>query len=428
MVLQKPREIAVRILTRPAADPTFIEDRVDREIASTKLSPADRALVQEIAYGCVRWRATLDWLIERRTREFPTPALRAVLHVGLYQLFWLDRIPDHAAVHATVDVAHALDLGAQTGFVNALLRNYLREADATRVELDRLKTDDPATGWSHPRWLVQRWSEMLNPDSIQAFLAWNNTPAQVFARVNTIKADAAQLIAAWRNEGVDYAFAKWDWIPENVAFQLRRHPPLNRMKTFADGWFYVQDPSTLMAVSLLAPQPGESLLDFCAAPGGKATYIAQLIDNDGVVVATDTDSRRRGRLQENCRRLAADVTVCAPDDPRAEGPFDAVLLDAPCSNTGVLRRRLDARWRLSPRELERCRLQQLDLITQALGRLRPGGRLVYSTCSVEPEENERLIEAALAQHPGTTLEASRSLHPVHDKVDGAFAARIRRAA
>lgn len=401
---------------------------MDREIASTKLSPADRALVQEIAYGCVRWRATLDWLIERRTREFPTPALRAVLHVGLYQLFWLDRIPDHAAVHATVDVAHALDLGAQTGFVNALLRNYLREADATRVELDRLKTDDPATGWSHPRWLVQRWSEMLNPDSIQAFLAWNNTPAQVFARVNTIKADAAQLIAAWRNEGVDYAFAKWDWIPENVAFQLRRHPPLNRMKTFADGWFYVQDPSTLMAVSLLAPQPGESLLDFCAAPGGKATYIAQLIDNDGVVVATDTDSRRRGRLQENCRRLAADVTVCAPDDPRAEGPFDAVLLDAPCSNTGVLRRRLDARWRLSPRELERCRLQQLDLITQALGRLRPGGRLVYSTCSVEPEENERLIEAALAQHPGTTLEASRSLHPVHDKVDGAFAARIRRAA
>ncbi len=426
MVLQKPREIAVRILTRPAGDPAFIEDRVDREMAATRLSPADRALVQEIAYGCVRWRATLDWLIERRTREFPTPALRAVLHVGLYQLFWLDRIPDHAAVHATVEVARALDLGAQTGFVNALLRNYLREADATRVELDQLKTTDPATGWSHPRWLVQRWAERRGADSLQTFLAWNNTPATVFARVNTIKTDPAKLIAAWRNEGVDYAFTKWDWIPENLVFQLRRHPPLARMKTFADGWFYVQDPSTLMAVSLLAPQPGEELLDFCAAPGGKATYIAQLVDNDGVVVATDSDSRRRGRLQENCHRLAADVTVTALDDPRAEGPFDAVLLDAPCSNTGVLRRRLDARWRLSPEELRRCRTQQLDLVAQALGRLRPGGRLVYSTCSVEPEENELLVQAILANHPGTTLEASRQIHPVEDKVDGAFAARIRR--
>lgn len=427
MVLQKPREIAVRILTRHAGSHAFIEDLVDRELAANRLNPPDRALVQEICYGCIRWRATLDWLIERRTRETPPPALRAVLYVGLYQLFWLDRIPDHAAVHATVEVAHALDLSAQTGFVNALLRNYLRDADSTRAEWDRLKTSDPAIGWSHPAWLVQRWSAHRSPEQVQAFLAWNNSPASVFARVNTLKTDAAQIIETWRTEGVDYAFARFDWVPENLIFQLRRHPPLTKLKSFNDGWFYIQDPSTLMAVALLDPQPGEEILDFCAAPGGKATYLAQRIDNDGIVTASEPDIRRRQRLQENCNRLAADVTVVAPDDPRAKGPFDAVLLDAPCSNTGVLRRRIDARWRLSPAELERCRAQQLDLFAQAIRQLRPGGRIVYSTCSVEPEENELCVQAALANHPGTTLEASRQLHPIDDMVDGAFAARIRLA-
>jgi 16S rRNA (cytosine967-C5)-methyltransferase len=427
VVLQKPREIAVRILTRHAASNAFIEDLVDRESAGARLNPPDRALVQELCYGCVRWRATLDWLIERRTREAPSPALRAVLHVGLYQLFWLDRIPDHAAVHATVEVARTFDLGAQTGFVNALLRNYLRDADATRAELTQLKTTDPAVGWSHPKWLLQRWSSQRPADQVQAFLAWNNSPATVFARVNTLKADPAKLIAAWRDEGVDYAFARFDWTAENLVFQLRRHPPLTKLKSFADGWFYIQDPSTLMAVALLDPQPGEEILDFCAAPGGKATFIAQRIDNDGVVIASEPDPRRRQRLQENCHRLAADVTVVAPDDPRAEGPFDAVLLDAPCSNTGVLRRRIDARWRLTPDELNRCKNQQLQLFAEALRQLRPGGRIVYSTCSVEPEENELCLQTILANHPGTTVEATRHLHPVDDKVDGAFAARIRLA-
>ncbi|MBL9126907.1 MAG: 16S rRNA (cytosine(967)-C(5))-methyltransferase RsmB [Verrucomicrobiales bacterium] len=425
MVLQKPREIAVRILTRHAAAPTFLEELVDRELGPSRLHASDRALVQEICYGCVRWRDTLNWLIDRRVRERPTPALHAVLSVGLYQLFWLDRIPDHAAVHATVDVAHKLELGGQTGFVNAVLRNYLRDAEATRAELDNLKQTDPALGWSHPRWLVDRWNAVLGQDSTRALLAWNNTPASVYARVNSLKTDPGKLIAAWRTEGVDYDFARYDWTPENLLFRLRRHPPLTKLKSLTDGWFYVQDPSTLMAVAMLDPQPGEEVLDFCAAPGGKATYIAQRLDNDGVVVASEPDARRRQRLQENCQRLAADVTVVDPADPRAEGPFDAILLDAPCSNSGVFRRRVDARWRLTPEELARCTRQQLELYDLALQRVRPGGRIVYSTCSLEPEENEILVQAIVDTHPGTKVEASRQLHPVRDQVDGAFAARLR---
>jgi len=425
VVLQKPREIAVRILSRHSTGQAFLEEIVDRELASSRLNPPDRALVQELCYGCVRWRATLDWLVERRTRERPSPALRAILDIGLYQIFWLDRIPNHAAVHATVDVAHALDLGPQTGFINALLRNYLREVDATRLELDALKSSDPAVGWSHPQWLVQRWQDRLGPKATQAFLAWNNEPAPVFARVNTLKTDPGKLIAAWREEGVDYDFARFAWIPENWLFRLRRHPPLSKLKSFADGWFYIQDPSTFLPVALLDPTPGEEILDLCAAPGGKATLMAQRLDNDGIIIASEPDARRRQRLQENCTRLAADVTVVEPEDPRAEGPFDAILLDAPCSNTGVLRRRIDARWRLSPESLAKSRGLQLQLIAHAVKQLRPGGRLIYSTCSVEPEENADCVTAALAAHPSLKLEEVRELHPVRDGVDGAFAAKLR---
>ena len=230
MVLQKPREIAVRILTRHAGGHTFIEDLVDRELSSSRLHAADRALVQEICYGCIRWRSTLDWLIERRTRENPSPALHAVLAVGLYQLFWLDRIPDHAAVHATVDVAHQLDLGGQTGFINAILRNYLRDADATRAEIEQLKQTDPAIGWSHPRWMVDRWIAAIGQESTRTLLAWNNAPASVFARVNTLKTDPGKLIAAWRNEGVDYDFARPDWATENLLFRLRRPSSSKRQR------------------------------------------------------------------------------------------------------------------------------------------------------------------------------------------------------
>lgn len=425
MVLQKPREIAVRILTRHVGSHTFLEDILDRELAASRLSPPDRALVQELCYGCTRWRATLDWLMERRTRERPSPALKAVLDVGLYQLFWLDRIPDHAAVHATVEVAHSLGLGPQAGFINAMLRNYLRDVDATKAELNALKKSDPAIGWSHPRWLVQRWMKQFGTQETEALLAWNNSPAPVYARVNSLKTDPGKLIVAWRTEGVDYDFARYDWTTENLVFHLRRHPPLAKLKSFNDGWFYIQDPSTLMPVVLLDPQPGEEILDLCAAPGGKATFIAQKTDNDGIITASEPDPRRRLRLQENCNRLAADVQVVAPDDPRAKGPFDAILIDAPCSNTGVLRRRLDARWRLTPEELSRCRNGQLDLIGKAIQELRPGGRILYSTCSLEPEENEECVRAAVAANPGTTIEAIRHVNPIVDKVDGAFAARIR---
>lgn len=402
-----------------------MEDVLKDELAAARLPGPDRALVQELCYGAVRWRATLDWLIHRQSHQphIDLPAL-VILRLGLYQLLWLDRIPPHAAVHETVEAARALDLGHQAGFINAVLRNIQRAAEATRATLQELRTSNPALGWSHPAWLVQRWQARLTPAELQALLAWNNSPAPTYVRINTLKADPARLIEQWRDEGVQYDFGRWDWVPENLVFHFRQHPPLERLKSLQDGLFYVQDPSTLLAVGLLAPRPGERILDLCAAPGGKATLIAQYLDNDGSVIAVDPQPKRRQRLQANCERLGADITVAAPDAPETQGPFDAILIDAPCSNTGVLRRRLEVRWRLSASELDRGRVTQARILADVAPRVRPGGRLVYSTCSLEPEENEAQIDAFVAAHPRFRLIQARFLHPARDAVDGAYAALL----
>ena len=274
---EKPREIAVQVLGRRGRE-QFTEGLLDQVLAGADLPPVDRRLSQELVYGIVRWQATLDWLIDRKTRgRTQKPALRDLLHLGLYQIFWLARIPNHAAVHVTVELAKHRGFGPQAGFVNALLRGYLREFDATRVLLDELKTTRPHLGFSHPEWLVDRWQKRWGQPRTAELLAWNNVPPKTFARINTLKMDAARLLPIWREENVEYDFVRHDWFEENLVFELKAHPPLNRLPSFQRGFFYIQDPSTLLAVHALDPRPGQTVLDLCAAPGGKLTYIAQLM-------------------------------------------------------------------------------------------------------------------------------------------------------
>jgi 16S rRNA (cytosine967-C5)-methyltransferase len=510
---QKPREIAVRVLQQRRAGGKFIEDLLEKALAGAKLSPADRGLCQEITYGVVRWQATLDWLIARKTDgRGQKSGLQNLLQLGLYQIFWLDRIPDHAAVNETVELAKQNGFGAQAGFVNAVLRGYLREADATKKLLDELKTTQPALGWSHPEWLVNRWQKRWGAERTAQLLEWNNTPPKTFARVNTLKfggtdgarlwsktqpqhagqtgdtgndrtaaagaphtaapqkmADAGDLLTRWRDENVEYDFVRRDWLEENLVFEMKSHPPLSSLASFRDGWFYIQDPGTLLAVCKLGPQPGETILDFCAAPGGKTTFIAQLMNNQGRIVAQDVSDERLEWIQENCARLGvtrvetvvsdwarphpdplpqereqpcatreisnrapfADRLATIPPLPAGEGRgegklFDRILVDTPCSNTGVMRRRVDLRWRIQPEEIERLRTAQLDLLKQAAPQVKPGGVLVYSTCSLEPEENQEVVKQFLHEHADFKLEYERELLPFTDNVDGAYVAQLKR--
>jgi 16S rRNA (cytosine967-C5)-methyltransferase len=262
-------------------------------------------------------------------------------------------------------------------------------------------------------------------------MAWNNTPPRVFVRGNTLRADAGKLLQRFREkENVEYDFFPRGWLEENLVFVLKTHPSLEKLPSFQEGWFYVQDPSTLLAPQELNPAPGEKVLDLCSAPGGKTTFMAQRMNNQGLIVAQDIDPDRLKLVSENCARLGVtcvQTEIVPPETPAArEKFFDRVLLDAPCSNTGVMRRRVDLRWRLQPEEIERLAALQLQLLTRAAFQLRPGGTLVYSTCSLEPEENRAVIDRFLAASPDFRLESERELLPWQDGADGAYVARVTR--
>jgi 16S rRNA (cytosine967-C5)-methyltransferase len=206
-----------------------------------------------------------------------------------------------------------------------------------------------------------------------------------------------------------------------LVFELLGHPPLAALGSFQDGWFYVQDPSTLLAVRQLDPQPGESILDLCAAPGGKTCHIAQRMGNRGRIVARDNQPERLKLLEENSRRLGATCIEISA----TPGAFDRILIDAPCSNTGVMRRRVDLRWRIQPKEIERLSKAQALLLSHAASELKSGGTMVYSTCSLETEENEKVVRNFLAEHTSFKLENERQLLPFIEEVDGAYVAVLR---
>jgi 16S rRNA (cytosine967-C5)-methyltransferase len=499
---ESPREIAARVLRRRWNSPEYVETLLEQELARAGLSRLDRSLCQELVYGVVRRERTLDWLIARRTDGRPQDrAAQSLLRLGLYQIFWLQRIPAHAAVHETVELAKRTGCGAKTGFLNAVLRGCLRERAAIERHLENLKKEDPAAGYSHPAWLVERWQARWGTEKTARLLEWNNTPPPTFARLNGLKTDAATLTERWKAQGIGFAARQWDWTGENVVFELKSHPSLAEWEDFQRGFFYVQDASTLLAAHVLNPQPGENILDLCAAPGGKTADMAQRMENRGHILAQDNQPQRLRRLRENCARLGVtcveitagtasalradppsvetepdvasageiqvlkmqppsevgtarravrgrlgEATLPKPDlrsapalraDPSgvepAPGnapspPFDRILLDAPCSNSGVLRRRVDLRWRIRAEELARLSREQGALLRQAAVRLKPGGLLVYSTCSLEPEENQDMTRNFLGEHEEFALENERQLLPFADQVDGAYVAALRRRA
>lgn len=419
----------MRVLQRHARRPDFLEHLLAEALASSPLAGPDRALTEELCLGVTRWERTLDWLIQQKTdgRAQKLP-VQVLLRLGLYQLFWLDRIPDHAAVNETVALAKQMGLSAEAGFLNAVLRRCLRERAKVEAQLAELRRQQPALGYAHPEWLAERWRARWGQEDWRALLEWNNSPAPNFARVNTLRTDAATLTAQWARERVVAEPRQFPWVDAGLVFELKSHPPLGALPSFQQGGFYVQDPSTLLAPLELSPQPGDAVLDLCAAPGGKTTFLAQLMQNRGRIVAQDDHPKRLQLLQENCARLG--VTCVETSPPSAAPPrasFDRILVDAPCSNTGVLRRRVDVRRRLRPSEIERLRALQLELLQSAAQQLKPGGTLVYSTCSLEPEENGGVIQGLLSARPDLRLEHERELLPFRDGVDGAYVARLRRS-
>ena len=423
---QKPREIAARVLCQ------WDQERVTAETllsdALNGLPVPDRGLCQELVLGVIRHRAWLDWLITQKVdgrRQQPLPLI--LLRLGLYQIFHLDRVPDHAAVNETVAIAQRYDLGNQRGFINAVLRNCLREKELWQERLALLRKNQPAIGYSHPQWLVQRWQDRW--PNYASLLEWNNQPASVCARRNTQTTSVESLEAQWAQECLGFERLKFSWLKEGLMFRIKPKGSPAALPSFQEGKFYIQDPSTIASVQELDPRPEENILDLCAAPGGKTTAIAQRMQDIGSILATDIDDSRLDRLRENIERLglrSIQPKALHQIDLKTAGPFDRILVDAPCSNTGVMRRRVDVRWRLNASELPVLARAQINLLQRAAPLLKPGGILVYSTCSIEAEENEDVVTAFLRKHRNFRQETSRTLTPMQNGVDGAFVARLRR--
>jgi 16S rRNA (cytosine967-C5)-methyltransferase len=382
----------------------------DELLAEVTLSGPDRALVTELFYGCLRQKLALEFLVSKSVRKMPRGVVVNILKLGLYQLFFLKTAP-HAAVNETVALAKQRASAAEAKFVNAVLRTAYRN-NATYVALLRsCREAEPWVFWSHPKWLWERWTKQWGREMTEKLCEWNNQPPLVYVRGSQ----------------------PWPGVLEPTSFHPLCYRVLNAPKFFANpGAYYVQDPSTLIAVDLLEPQPGETVLDLCAAPGGKTTYIAERMENRGRIVAMDVSASRLRRVGENCRRLGVTIVAtlaCAGTKPeqclRGE-MFDRVLVDAPCSNTGVMRRRPDLRWRLEEAEILRLAAVQEKLLAAGARMTRRSGVLVYSTCSLEEEENERVAERFRDSHPEFALDATRSTFPPRDGQDATFVARFRR--
>ena len=426
VITTNPREIVFDLLCRWEHGSTAADDLLHAALLKSALPSRDRALVTELFYGCLRQREALDWLIAQKVERKPKPDIAMLARLGLYQLFFLDRVPAHAAVNSTVELAKISSSGRLAGFLNGLLRNAQRDRPALASALQRQPL---AVRYSHPQWLVTRWLARYGETDTKTLLDWNNRPPKLFARVNTLRTDPAALLAKWQAAGVEAEIAKAT--PCSLPMiEVRAAESAERLPGFAEGEFYIQDPSTLLAAELMGALPGERVLDACAAPGGKTTSLAQIMQDRGEIVAEDTSADRLKQVLVNCARMGvACVTVQQTRLSNAsETWFDRVLVDAPCSNTGVLRRRVDARWRLRDDDTARLSVEQLALLQTQARRVKRGGVLVYSTCSLEPEENRGVVETFLKSNPGFSLDRCVETFPPRDGVDGSFAAKLIRNA
>jgi 16S rRNA (cytosine967-C5)-methyltransferase len=402
------RSLAVEALARWQKSDRRADEVLHDLLDNWVLSGRDRAFAVELFYGVLRNLALLDYWIERLKTRSIEATLRDILRVGLYQLFLL-KTSAHAALNETVDLAPA----RARGFVNAILRRAQRE----ETELwDSARRESLGLQMSHPEFLVERWRRQFGDEEVEQLCRWNNTPPPVFARVNTLLLPPSEF---------ENSYPEARSTSHPLFFQLEK-PPTEALRR---GHCYVQDPSTSIAPELLHPQPGETVLDACAAPGGKTSYLAQLMQNRGSITACDNAEARLRRLQENLERLQVqNVRVQHVDwlsgTSRAilAERFDRILVDAPCSNTGVMRRRVDVRWRLSPETFKIMQNQQIRILETVASLLKKDATLVYSTCSIEPEENKTVVSVVLGNNPQLRLVQEQMLLPFRDGCDGAYAA------
>lgn len=443
-----PRLAAYRLLTRLADGDLHIDDLLDQELSRGLMHGPDRGLLGELVFGVVRRQGTLDYylaqLLDQPLAKLQRPVL-VLLRLGLYQLRYLDRVPPHAAVHESVELAKQLCPRA-SGLVNGVLRAAIRRRD--RLALPDRNLDPVgwlAAAYAVPPWLAMQWRQQFELQEVERLAAASLEPGPLTLRTNTLRISRQALLALLTEH--DIAAEPCRYAPEGIRL-LERHV-VPHLPGFAQGLFAVQDEASQLVAHLVGPQPGETVLDVCAAPGGKATHLAQLMEDRGRLVASDLNQRKIQRIEQNAGRLGISCLQALVADARKPGylqgqRFDRILLDAPCSGLGVIRRNPETKWRLQPADFERFSRRQKAMLQQVAPLLRPGGVLVYATCSTAVAEDEAVIEDFLSCHPEFVVENGAQILPAWAELvtpagclrtwphrqgcDGFFSVRLKRIA
>ncbi|MSP41339.1 MAG: 16S rRNA (cytosine(967)-C(5))-methyltransferase RsmB [Deltaproteobacteria bacterium] len=442
------RHLASEILFKVDTQKAYADILLDGALTASHLSDRDRALLTELTYGTLRWRGNIDARLGaklRRSLAATDGFIRNLLRVTVYQLFFLDRIPDYAAVNEAVELAKSQRGGNTAGFVNGVLRNLLRQKN---LAAPALMTDASsaalAAELSHPEWLVQRWLAEFGASEAAALMRANNERAPLVLRVNRIKCRREELLKRLCDDGI--AAQATPLSPQGIVVESAGS--VENLPGFAEGLFQIQGESSQLIPYLLAPAAGERILDACAAPGGKSTHIAELMDDRGQVIALDNAPRAIKRIRENIARLNLSSIQISRADATEEltielsAPYDRILVDAPCSGLGTLRSHPEIKWQRQASDIQRLSQLQARILDRVAVYLKPGGVLVYSTCTLTRDENEQRVDGFLATHKEFELEeAARYLPPSaqamvrgkyfqalpqRDNTDGFFAARMRK--
>lgn len=396
------RQLAWEILQR-VEDGAFADALLGHRLSGGKLEPRDAGLVTRLVYSTLTWQTYLDHLLapfSRRPLTQVDPPIRSLLRMAMAQMCVLTRVPSFAAVDTAVELAKSHGRGA-AGFVNAVLRKAAGKWQSVPLP----PTDDrPAflsVRWSHPRWLVERWLEIYGDSETEALLQANNEPAPTVVRANRLRCDPRELLIELRALGLEVEPCRY----APLGLRLDHAPGLDRLPAYRDGVFSLQGEASQLVAHILAARPGEKVLDVCAAPGGKSLHSAELMDDRGSVVARDIHARGVARIRKEAERLKLTIVKAEIADAvrwsahAAVEPFDRVLVDAPCSGLGTLRAHPELKWKRRPDDSGGLAALQLRILDGAAAEVGPGGVLVYSTCTILPEENEEVTARFLATHP-----------------------------
>jgi 16S rRNA (cytosine967-C5)-methyltransferase len=441
-VFETARGLAVKLLSRYESSDSFIDKLIDAELRRSDLSVADRALVTELVNGCVRWQSRLDWILTGFYHgEFAKclPIVKNSMRIALYQMLFLSKIPPPAAINESVEIVKQFKGDRHAGVVNGVLRNILRNVTNIRYpsreenEILHLSVHS-----AHPQWMVRRYIERFGAEKAEELLNANNHRPMITLRVNTLRTTKEEVVRQLDEAQIKYETS----LIHDDSIMITSLRDLRSLPAFTDGLVTVQDASATLAINLADPKPGMRVYDLCAAPGGKAVHAAELMKDQGSITALELYESKLRFIEENAQRAGVHIITPMHGDAREFQPeeqADLVLVDAPCTGLGTLSKKPDIKWRRSLDDIRKMAVRQREILDHAATLVKPGGILLYSTCTIEKEENEEVVNGFLADHQDYSLEPAQQWLPdlvckdgflqtfphLHHS-DGAFAARLRR--